>query len=115
MPSKRLPSLDGLRALSIALVVVGHAYQGATLLSPSTPFWLISGNGALGVEIFFVISGFLITTLLLEEYEQQGTISLHNFYIRRVFRIVPALWAYLAVILLLSVLGVLDGVTRALS
>jgi len=108
----RLPSLDGLRASSIALVIVGHAYQGATNHSPSTPLWLIFGNAGLGVEVFFVVSGFLITTLLLEERERSGAISLRNFYIRRAFRIIPALWVYLAVVLLLAATGALGGVTR---
>jgi len=53
----------------------------------------------LGVRVFFVISGFLITTLLLAEAEKHGQISLRGFYLRRVFRIFPAFYAYMAVIL----------------
>lgn len=106
----RIPSLDGLRALSIALVVVGHAYQGATNLNVHTPIWLVVGNAGLGVEIFFVISGFLITSLLLKEYQKFGTISLKNFYIRRIFRIIPALWVFLVTIALLKITGILQGV-----
>jgi len=112
MTPQRLPSLDGLRALSIALVIIGHAYQGATDRSPSTPIWLIVANGGLGVEIFFVISGFLITWLLLKERERNGIISLRDFYVRRAVRIIPALWAYLAIVLLLVLWGVLSGVSR---
>ena len=112
MMPRRIPSLDGLRAISIGLVIVGHAYQSATNPSPSTPFWLIVGNAGLGVEIFFVISGFLITKLLVEEQNLTGDISLRNFYVRRFFRIVPAFWAYLAVVLLLAADGLVGGVTR---
>jgi peptidoglycan/LPS O-acetylase OafA/YrhL len=60
----------------------------------------------LGVRTFFIISGFLITTLLLEERAATGTISLRKFYIRRVFRIFPASYAYIAAIALLSVWGI---------
>src|ERR1700694_1658388 len=62
--------------------------------------------GNLGVRTFFVISGFLITTLLLEERAATGTISLRRFYMRRVFRIFPASYAYIAAITLLSLWGV---------
>jgi peptidoglycan/LPS O-acetylase OafA/YrhL len=57
--------------------------------------------------VFFVISGMLITRLLLVEHERDGGISLKNFYIRRTFRIVPAMWAYVAVITCLSVSGII--------
>jgi len=108
---RRLPSLDGLRAFSILLVITGHAYQGTTGRSPNTIPWLIFGNGGLGVEIFFVISGFIITTLLLDEHERRGAISIRNFYRRRALRIIPALWVFLSAVMLLAILGVLDGVT----
>ena len=58
-----------------------------------------------GVRVFFVISGFLITMLLLKEEAKTGTISLRNFYIRRVFRIFPAFYAYFAVIAVCSLAG----------
>src|ERR1043165_1391056 len=61
--------------------------------------------GDLGVRTFFVISGFLITTLLRTEYEKYGRISLTGFYIRRVYRIFPAFYVYLAVILVVAALG----------
>jgi peptidoglycan/LPS O-acetylase OafA/YrhL len=93
----RLPSLDGLRALSIGLVVIGHAL--ATM--PKMPPWLFRaiatlGNAGLGVSFFFVISGYLITHLLLRELSLSGTVSFHNFYIRRVTRIFPAFYCYLS-------------------
>ena len=107
MSSRRLPGLDGLRALSIGLVVVGHAYHGAWNLDPASLVWFIIGNAALGVEIFFVISGFLITTLLLDEEYRTGGISLCDFYVRRAFRILPALWTYLGAVFLLASVGML--------
>src|SRR5579859_2222291 len=81
---KRIPSLDGLRAISISLVVVGHlAYEGHALRFSAQ-------YANLGVRIFFVISGYLITSILLREHSRTGTISLRDFYIRRAYRIFPA-------------------------
>ena len=98
----RIPSLDGLRAISILLVVVGHA------ISPKafpTLFTMFGHLGNYGVRIFFLISGFLITTLLLKEHDRTGHISLKNFYIRRSLRIFPAFYLYVATIVVLSSLG----------
>jgi peptidoglycan/LPS O-acetylase OafA/YrhL len=69
------------------------------------PMPQISVFGDLGVRTFFVISGFLITTLLLGEYEKRGRISLVDFYIRRVYRIFPAFYVYLAVLLIIAAVG----------
>ena len=77
--STRFPALDGLRAVSILLVLLSHMHD---------PFWSAI-NGGLGVTIFFGLSGFLITTLLLREEDRNDRVSLKNFYIRRVFRILP--------------------------
>lgn len=106
----RIPSLDGLRALSIMLVLVGHS---AETLPESTPswfksLWLFFAKGSLGVDVFFVISGFLITTLLMWEFNTTGAISLRNFYFRRVLRIFPAFYFYIFVICILNYLGMLD-------
>ena len=78
------PALDGLRALAVLAVVAFHA--GAV--------WLPAGF--LGVDVFFVISGFLITTLLLRESESSGAISLADFWRRRAARLLPALLLMLA-------------------
>jgi peptidoglycan/LPS O-acetylase OafA/YrhL len=78
------PALDGVRALAIAPVVGLHAFG-----------W--PREGSLGVEIFFVLSGFLITTLLLEERIATGAISFRRFYRRRAARLVPGLVLMLAV------------------
>ena len=74
---RRFPALDGLRAIAAVLVVFFH-YGG--------PDWL---QGWAGVQMFFVLSGFLITTLMLREERGTGRISLKEFYLRRSFRILP--------------------------
>ena len=84
---KRIPSLDGIRAFSIAAVIVAH-------LSNSQAAWP-SMLGGVGVNVFFVVSGFLITTLLQQEYKQSGNISLASFYRRRCFRIFPAAFVFI--------------------
>lgn len=73
------PQLDGLRGVAILFVMLFHA---------DLPGF---SGGFLGVDIFFVLSGFLITTLLVEEYESYGSVVLKNFYVRRLLRLVPAL------------------------
>src|SRR5256885_6194344 len=74
------PALDGLRGVSILAVMFVHGGL----------FWIGQG-GFLGVDIFFVLSGFLITSLLLEEWTQNGRVGFRNFYIRRGVRLVPPL------------------------
>lgn len=73
-----VPALDGLRALAVLVVIAYHMHLG----------W--APGGLLGVTMFFVLSGYLITGLLLKEYDDSGTISLSNFWLRRVRRIIPA-------------------------
>jgi peptidoglycan/LPS O-acetylase OafA/YrhL len=104
MGGSRIPSLDGLRALSIGFVLLGHlcGTQGFVKAIPH-----VGGLGELGVRVFFVISGFLITTLLLKEWRDTGSISIRDFYLRRVFRIFPAFYAFLICVLLLAALGVI--------
>jgi len=85
----RIPSLDGLRAVSILLVIFGHLtfehWKSVIALS----------YGILGVRFFFIISGYLITSLLLQENSKAGTINLSRFYFRRAFRIFPAAIVYM--------------------
>jgi peptidoglycan/LPS O-acetylase OafA/YrhL len=102
---RSIPSLDGLRAISIALVVALHTTQRYGVGHSMNKAWLYVFNGALGVRIFFVISGYLITRLLLREQEQTGRISLGRFYVRRAFRILPPLYVYLV---FLCVLGAME-------
>ena len=78
-----VPGLDGLRALAVVAVIVYHANHE----------WL--GGGFLGVEVFFVISGYLITLLLIAERERSGSVSLGNFWLRRARRLLPALFTLL--------------------
>ncbi|HEX6732348.1 MAG TPA: acyltransferase [Pyrinomonadaceae bacterium] len=82
--SKYVPALDGLRGLAILLVITHHQLIPLSL-----------SGGFLGVDLFFVLSGFLITTLLVTEFDASETISLKNFYLRRVLRLGPALVLYL--------------------
>ena len=89
----RIPSLDGLRASSILLVLIGHFAWAAGFNTELTDIYALAG-----VRIFFIISGYLITTLMLREIERNGSLSIKDFYIRRAFRILPACYAYLAVI-----------------
>ena len=81
-------SLDGLRALAVTGVVWYHTTN-------ELPMWRALSRGFLGVDFFFIISGFLIVTLLLRERRDAGSISLQNFYVRRSLRIFPAYWAML--------------------
>lgn len=104
---KRIPSLDGLRALSIVLVVLLHTAQSVGMTHPLPWFVFALANGGLGVTIFFVISGYLITSLLLAEHEKAGRISFKNFYLRRIYRIFPPLYTYVGFLLVLSALGLL--------
>lgn len=89
----RIASLDGLRAVSILMVLLGHSI--ITCQDPGIRYHLrrLVTYGTTGVDVFFVISGFLITTLLLKEREKTGTICLRRFYIRRAYRILPASYA----------------------
>lgn len=101
-----IPSLDGLRAISIAIVVLSHTkvllpYK----LAGSGLFRYFIGGGLHGVQFFFVISGYLITTLLVREFQRTRDISLRRFYARRALRIFPAFYAYLAVLLLFWIAG----------
>ncbi len=108
---RQIPSLDGLRALSVTLVILLHTLQRFGLTHHVPLLAYVLANGAIGVQIFFVISGFLITTLLLREREKTGRISLGSFYVRRAFRILPPLYFYLLVIVLLGWTGRLPDVT----
>ena len=101
--SRRLASLDGLRAISIFMVLVGHL--NGTRGFPALRLQ-IGDYAHLGVVIFFVISGFLITSLLMQEYEANERISLQLFYARRSLRIFPASYAYLGIVCIISAWGV---------
>jgi peptidoglycan/LPS O-acetylase OafA/YrhL len=88
---KRIPSLDGLRAISIGMVIVAHLAEARD----SHALW--GAYGKTGVRIFFVISGYLITTILLKEHQRTSTIDLREFYFRRAYRIFPAAIVFMLV------------------
>ena len=90
-----IPGLDGIRALAVFLVIFEHSVIHGDYIRYSG-FGLHAGRT--GVDLFFVLSGYLITTLLLREESRTGTISLRHFYIRRALRLFPALWLYLLAI-----------------
>lgn len=94
---RRIPSLDGFRSISIVLVLIAHSR-----LSPGFPEeWEdIARHGAVGVTVFFVISGFLITTLLLHEKEKTEQINIKSFYTRRALRILPVYFLYLVTVII---------------
>ena len=81
LSGEKLPSLDGLRAIAVTIVILYH------LGVPGV-------EGLHGVIIFFVLSGFLITWLLLKENQRNGDVSARNFYMRRVLRILPAFYVF---------------------
>ncbi len=92
-----IASLDGIRALSVMLVILAHVGYGTII------------PGGLGVTIFFFLSGFLITTLLLEEHRQTGTIGIRAFYVRRVCRLLPPMLIALALAYALTFARLLPG------
>lgn len=92
-----IPSLDGVRALAFLIVFISHA--GLKNLVP----------GGFGVTIFFVLSGYLITSLLCIELERHGQIDIRSFYLRRAFRILPLLYITLAVAIVLGLAGETGG------
>jgi peptidoglycan/LPS O-acetylase OafA/YrhL len=103
--ARRIASLDGLRAVSIALVLLGHLVGTRGF----APLDLGVGDYAhLGVVVFFVISGYLITGLLVAETVQQGRVSLVLFYARRALRLFPACYAYIVCVTILWLTGVVQ-------
>ena len=103
----RIPGLDGLRAISIIIVILKHLlsqkYLDSSLKSVPILF-----DGLFGVNVFFIISGFLITTLLLREEEKTGTVVIRSFYLRRVLRIFPAYFFLLFVYAILEYFNVIE-------
>ena len=104
MPSRRLPSLDGIRGVAILLVLLSHVEMTA---DPTAAEW-IARLGDFGVKIFFVLSGFLITTLLADEFRKTGRIAIGRFVIRRAFRIFPAAYVFMLAIIAAAELGWLE-------
>ncbi len=101
------PNLDGLRFLAFLGVFIAHYVQRVPGYDTNYLLAVISHTGEMGVNFFFCLSSFLITYLLLKEYEKTGTISIKGFYIRRILRIWPLY--YFIVILGLVVLPLLKN------
>jgi peptidoglycan/LPS O-acetylase OafA/YrhL len=100
-----VPALDGIRAFAVLFVMSYHVGRVFARIDPflgRERSWIGRG-GFLGVDLFFVLSGFLITSLLLGEQSKTGRISLGGFYRRRALRLLPALLAMLTVHLLYTV------------
>ncbi|MFI8538126.1 acyltransferase family protein [Staphylococcus pasteuri] len=95
-----MPGLDGLRAIAVIGIIIYHLNKQ----------WLT--GGFLGVDTFFVISGYLITSLLLKEYEENGIINLKNFWLRRLKRLVPAVLALLLVVGIATLLFKSEEIVR---
>lgn len=88
----RRPELDGLRAVAVLIVILSHV-------------GLIGRVGGFGVELFFVLSGFLIATLLFEEHDEGGGVRLSHFYARRAIRLAPAMILTLGAVLALAMVS----------
>ncbi len=109
------PSINGIRAISIIMVVIGHLSLHNNIIGPLDdypilvrPFLQLLSDAHLGVSIFFVVSGFLITKVLLAEYKKKSTISFRTFYLKRILRIFPAYFALLFFYIVLQIFGQLN-------
>ncbi len=107
----RISSWDGLRGIAILLVLAGHSWEAYGQSVRGT--WMekihpIIGNSSFGVRLFFALSGYLITQLLLNETRRFGQVSLGKFYARRTLRIFPAFYCYILTIVLLAGFGLIQ-------
>jgi peptidoglycan/LPS O-acetylase OafA/YrhL len=96
IPRHNIPTLDGWRAVAVLMVTGFHASR--TIWGDRPDILAITQLGALGVDVFFGLSGLLITKLLLEERDRTGDVNLKAFYVRRCFRVVLPCYFYLAVL-----------------
>ena len=99
---ERIPYLDRLRGYSILAVLLDHTLTTDHWLSRHPYLCILIADATLGVRVFFVLSGFLITTLLFHEEEKKSRISIRGFYERRIARIFPAFYLYIGVIAALT-------------
>ena len=90
--SRYLPSIDSLRALAVLAVIIYHVDVNYL------------PGGFLGVDLFFVLSGYLISSLIIKEYRKTGSINLYNFYVRRARRLLPAVYFMITVGLIIMVM-----------
>lgn len=101
----RMPSLAGIRGLAILMVLASHVYGGHPALRRTDA---LAHVGELGVAAFFVLSGFLITSLLNNEHRQTGGIAIGRFLVRRAFRIFPAAYAFFLFVAVASAAGLIQ-------
>ncbi len=107
--NERISAIDGWRAISVSFVIVSHVLAHLPFVGQSARAVAISRDyGALGVRVFFVISGFVICRGFIKEQYKYKRISVAAFYVRRVFRILPPLLLYLLVICSLTLAGLVD-------
>ena len=90
-----VPAFDGLRCLCILMVIVDHVWTEVS--APDSWYHDVARRGWYGVDVFFVLSGFLITWILASEYDATGSISLRRFYWRRFLRLMPAYWIAISI------------------
>ncbi len=102
-PNEHLPGLNGLRALAVVAVILSHMF-----FETKNIYVLKFFSGNWGVTLFFVISGFLITTLLLREFEAIGRVDIKSFYFRRAVRILPPAYFFLFSVFILTLLDVIN-------
>jgi len=103
---RRSLELDVLRFLAVALVLIQHFWIPGDAPSWLKPLMQVLGRGGwVGVELFFVLSGFLISGLLFSEYRRFGTIKAARFLARRAFKIYPAFYAFIAFWILVALRG----------
>ncbi len=117
MGADRINSLDGVRAIAVGMVIVSHLAVDSSLGAGYTDgrYWEpIVQLGQFGVYAFFILSGFVITRGLLIEQRQNGRIAIGGFFIRRAFRILPALVLYLIALKTMTLAGVLDQPDRGI-
>lgn len=102
------PTLDGWRAIAVSMVICSH-FSHAYLKDSSHPYlkflFKLFNIGGYGVDIFFAISGFLIASRVLQGIERKGSFDIKMFYVRRIFRILPAAFFYLIILLLMILPG----------
>lgn len=125
-PESRMPLIDGVRALSIIYVLVFHSlvvllvvFGGDNhtdlfreLLQQTPWYWQWAAMGDRGVDVFFVISGFLIGQMLFREYESNGRINLKRFFMRRLLRLTPVYWFVIVLFAVLAGPAVIDGLVQ---
>lgn len=106
-PRPHIAALTGLRGVAILIVICGHL-GNARFEHPSVGYWLTLPlqHADVGVSIFFVLSGYLITGILIREKTRTGRVNLRAFYARRAYRIWPALYVFLAAVAALAATGV---------